>query len=144
MTTQQWKIEIYGGGNFPKFFDRIGDAERAVVQAAIEHVLVPKGIDICSGEWGKNLGHGLYELRIRRTLETLLREHGHPGAISRVPNSWLKKRILLRIYCTFYGDKIILLLGGYNKLRNPSVKQEQKEIKAARAAMSRWRAEQKY
>lgn len=72
MTTQQWKIEIYDGGNFPKFFDRIGDAERAVVQAAIEHVLVPKGIDICSGEWGKNLGQGLYELRIRRTLETLL------------------------------------------------------------------------
>ena len=142
-STRQWKIEIYDGGNFSRFFDRIGDAERAVVQAAIEHVLGQKGIDICAGEWGKNLGHGLYELRIRRNLETLLREYGPPDALHRVPKGWLKKRILVRIYCTFYGDKIVLLLGGFNKLRHPSPKQEQKEIKAARAALNHWRMERR-
>ena len=139
-----WQIEIFNEGNFARFFKRLDEAERAVVDAAIQHVLVPLGIDICASEWGKSLGQGLYELRIRRNLETILREYGSPESVERFPNRWHKKRILIRIYCTFYGDRVVLLLGGYNKLRAPSQKQEQKEIKAARATLASWHRQQSY
>lgn len=144
MENSTWHIEIYNEGNFARFFKRLDEAERAVVDAAIQHVLVPLGIDICASEWGKSLGQGLYELRIRRNLETILREHGSPESVESLPNRWRKKRILIRIYCTFYGDRVVLLLGGYNKLRAPSQKQEQKEIKAARAALASWHRQQSY
>lgn len=144
MDNSTWQIEILNEGNFARFFKRLDEAERAVVDAAIQHVLVPLGIDICASEWGKSLGQGLYELRIRHNLETILREHGSPESVESLPNRWRKKRILIRIYCTFYGDRVVLLLGGYNKLRAPSQKQEQKEIKAARATLASWNRQQSY
>lgn len=88
MDNSTWQIEIYNEGNFARFFKRLDEAERAVVDAAIQHVLVPLGIDICASEWGKSLGQGLYELRIRRNLETILREHGSPESVESLPNRW--------------------------------------------------------
>lgn len=143
MTQQKWRVEVFDGGNFARFYRRLGDAERAVADAAIYNVLAPLGMDICASDWGKSLGKGLYELRIRRNLGTILREHGTPEALELVPKRWLRKRVLLRIYCTFHGERVVLLLGGYNKLREPSRKQEQKEIAAAREALSVWRDEKR-
>lgn len=140
MVQQSWSVEVFDGGNFARFYKRLNEAERAVTDAAIEHVLAPIGIDICVTEWGKNLGRGLYELRIRRDIETILREHGSAQSVAEVPTRLRKKRVLIRVYCTFHGDKIVLLLGGYNKLRSPSRKQEQKEIRAARAALAAWKS----
>lgn len=136
-----WSIEVFDGGNFARFYSRLDEAERAVVEVAIEHVLAPLGIDICASEWGKNLGQGLFELRIRRDIETILREFGAAERVGEVPKRWRRKRVLIRVYCTFYGQRIVLLLGGYNKLRDPSRKQEQKEIRAARSVLSAWKRE---
>lgn len=136
-----WSIEVFGGGNFARFYSRLDEAERTVVEVAIEHVLAPLGIDICASEWGKNLGQGLFELRIRRDIETILREFGAAERVGEVPKRWRRKRVLIRVYCTFYGQRIVLLLGGYNKLRDPSRKQEQKEIRAARSVLSAWKRE---
>ena len=142
MVERNWHVEVYDGGNFASFYKRLDEAERAVTDAAIQHVLAPIGIDICASEWGENLGNGLYELRIRRNLETLLREYGTGDAVESVPRRWRNKRVLIRVYCTFHGDRAVLLVGGYNKLRAPSQKQEQKEIRAARAALKKWKAEE--
>lgn len=139
LVEQAWSIEVFDGGNFARFYKRLDEAERAVTDAAIEHVLASLGIEICATEWGKSLGKGLYELRIRRDLGTILQEYGPPDLGDEIPQGWRKKRVLIRVYCTFYGRKVVLLLGGYNKLRNPSRKQEQKEIRAARAALDAWR-----
>ncbi|OFO35300.1 hypothetical protein HMPREF2736_11375 [Corynebacterium sp. HMSC036E10] len=136
-----WSIEVFDGGNFARFYSRLDEAERTVVEVAIEHVLAPLGIDICASEWGKNLGQGLFELRIRRDIETILREFGAAERVGEVPKRWRRKRVLIRVYCTFYGQRIVLLLGGYNKLRDPSRKQEQKEIRAARSVLSAWKRE---
>lgn len=136
-----WSIEVFDGGNFARFYSRLDEAERTVVEVAIEHVLAPLGIDICASEWGKNLGQGLFELRIRRDIETILREFGAAERVGEVPKRWRRKRVLIRVYCTFYGQRIVLLLGGYNKLRDPSRKQEQKEVRAARSVLSAWKRE---
>ena len=141
MAEPTWSIEVFDGGNFARFYSRLDEAERTVVEVAIEHVLAPLGIDICAIEWGKNLGQGLFELRIRRDIETILREFGAAERVGEVPKRWRRKRVLIRVYCTFYGQRIVLLLGGYNKLRDPSRKQEQKEIRAARSVLSAWKRE---
>lgn len=54
------------GDRFEKFFLGLPEYEQAVLEAAITHVLAVRGIDICNGEWGKPLGEGLYEFRVRR------------------------------------------------------------------------------
>jgi hypothetical protein len=51
-----------------------------------------------------------------------------------------KEEILLRVYCHAFGDKIVLLLAGYDKLRSPSRKRENDEIALARKRLVEFRA----
>jgi putative component of toxin-antitoxin plasmid stabilization module len=108
--------------------------KRAAVVAAIEHILEVWGIDICATEHGKQLGQGLFELRIRHD-ETVIR--GEQTAASR-----RRSDILLRVFCHAYGDKIVLLLGGYDKGEAPSARHQQKEIERARKALRSFKLRQ--
>lgn len=125
----EWTIE-YEGDRFEKFFLGLPEYEQAVLEAAVTHVLAVRGIDICSGEWGKPLGDGLYEFRVRRSLRAILAEAG----VS-LPEDLrgADRQVLLRVLCAFYGDKIVLLYSGYDKQRDPSPKRQAREIGVARA-----------
>lgn len=136
---QQWNITVYEQGHFEKFFRDLDEIDQAIVGAAIEHVLKPLGTEICSTEWGKNLKKGLYEFRIRRDLATILREFGPPDAADSVPSKHRNRKLVIRVYCTFHGDRAILLLGGYDKMRKGAGRQEQKEIMRARKALQEWK-----
>lgn len=130
-----WTAE-YEGGAFERFYLSLPPYEQAVLTAAIEHVLEVHGIDICAGEWGKPLGGGLFEFRIRRSLDAILKEAG----ISPAPTSpGADRRVLLRVFCTFHGQRIVLLYSGYNKKKDPSSKRQQREIKYARKAHEQWK-----
>jgi putative component of toxin-antitoxin plasmid stabilization module len=110
-----------------------GPRQRAAI-AAIEEVLIPRGTDVCETEWGKNLGDGLYELRIRHTAGEIKKMFGQ-GQHADVANTGSAEgrgAILLRVYFTTEGRKLILLLGGYDKLRYGSGKREDKAIEQAR------------
>jgi hypothetical protein len=48
--------------------------------------------------------------------------------------------ILLRVFCTFYGDKVVLLLSGLDKGADP--KAQPRAIRAARKLLAEWQAEQ--
>lgn len=123
----EWTIE-YEGDRFEKFFLGLPEYEQAVLEAAITHVLAVRGIDICNGEWGKPLGEGLYEFRVRRSLQAILTEAGVP-----LPEDLrgADRQVLLRVLCAFRGNKIVLLYSGYDKQRDPSAKRQAKEITAA-------------
>lgn len=82
----------------------------------------------------KPLGRGLYEFRIRRSLDTILRSAGLPDAGG-------GREVLVRVFCAFVGDKVVLLLGGYDKRPDPSARRQQREIARARAELARWRRE---
>lgn len=132
-----WEIEYED--EFEKFYVSLGEYEQAVLTAAIEHVLSVQGIDICAGEWGKPLGGGLYEFRVRRSLDAILsaarlEPSGAPGA---------SRPILLRVFLTFYGDKIVLLFHGYDKKKDPSDKRQQTEIARARRLLAQWRRDRR-
>ncbi|MDY7544531.1 hypothetical protein QN345_16705 [Cryobacterium sp. 10I1] len=106
-----WTVE-YEGDTLDRFVDSLPPYEQAVLIAAIEHVLEVYGIDICAGEWGKSLGDGLYEFRVRKSLQAIFTE---AGLAPPMDMSGIDRQVLLRVFCTFHGCKIVLLYSGYNK-----------------------------
>ena len=129
-----WTTE-YEGDAFERFYSSLPEYEQAVLAAAIRHVLAVDGIDVCSGEWGKPLGAGLYEFRVRRSLDAILTLAGLDP--STLPGA--DRAVLLRVFCTFHGDKIVLIYHGYNKKKDPSEKRQQREITKARKLHEAWK-----
>lgn len=139
-----WTVEVWEDSNgrspFGKWYDKLGEYDQAVVDAAIKEILMPLGMDICETEWGKPLKDGLYEIRIRRSLSTLVNQ-GKPEEEWEDLPAWADKTVLLRIFCTFHGNRIVLLFQGYDKGKDPSPKRQEREIKQARKHLRAWKNE---
>lgn len=84
-----WAV-VVASDDFERFMRKLPEYEQAVVVAAIEHVLAAEGIGICDSEWGRAIGSGLYEFRIRRPLDTILRSAG-------IAHAGRSKPVLLRV-----------------------------------------------
>lgn len=141
---EDWTVEVWEDANghspFKKWFDKLNHYEQAVVDAVIKTILIPQGMDICETEWGKALKGGLYEIRVRRSLSTLV-NLGKPEEEWEDLTSWADKTVLVRIFCTFHGNKIVLLFQGYDKGKDPSEKRQQREISKARKYLRAWKNE---
>jgi putative component of toxin-antitoxin plasmid stabilization module len=109
--------------------------QRAAILAALKNILAYFGKDVCETEYGKALGEGLFEFRLRWGEDEVLRKI---DANHEASSSKKHEGILLRVYFYPYGEKIVLLIGGYDKGDDPSGKREQKEIKGARKALTRF------
>jgi hypothetical protein len=96
--------------------------QRAALGRAMREVLQERGIGVCGTEFGRQLGMGLFEFRLRRVAE------GDDAT-----------RILLRVFCHAYGDRVVLLLGGYDKGADPSPRRQNDEIAIARSRLAGWR-----
>lgn len=118
--------------------DDLTDTERAALLSALDHVLSHRGIEVCGTEWGKQLGEGLFEFRIRHSADEVEAMFG-----SGSPQAKGGEKVLLRVFCHAYGAKIVLLLSGYDKGEDPSDKRQQREIKKARRLLSEWQERQK-
>lgn len=142
--SRDWRPEVWedrhGRAPFTKWFEKLGDYDQAVVDTAIKKILVPYGIDIAATEWGKPLGDGLYEFRIRRSLSTLINWGTSEEEWESLPPQ-MDKTVLLRIFCAFHGDRIILLFQGYDKGKDPSEKRQGREIKKAKKYLRAWKNE---
>lgn len=107
-----WRVEFFEDehGRQParEWIQSLDATKRATVIAAIETYLTDMGQDVCRTEHGKHLGKGLFEFRVRTA------------------------DILLRVFCHAYGDRIVLLLGGYDKGSDPKQKRQNREIGTAR------------
>jgi hypothetical protein len=53
------------------------------------------------------------------------------------------EKVLLRVFVHFHGQKIILLLGGYDKGDDPKDRRQQREIQAARRLLTQFRERQR-
>jgi hypothetical protein len=115
------------------------DVELAALLAGLEHILSHRGIDVCRTEWGKQLGEGVFEFRIRHTAAEIERmfTDASPGR----PEG-KHERVLLRVFCHAYGAKIVLLLNGYDKAGDPSEKRQQREIMLARRRLAEFKERQ--
>jgi phage-related protein len=108
--------------------------QRRAIGVAMSEILQEEGIGVCRTGYGKQLGDGLFEFRLRHDAAEILRSVGktprpEPGG----------ERILLRVFCHAYGDRLVLLLGGYDKGTDPSPKRQQREIADARKRLRDFR-----
>jgi len=89
-------------------------------------ILQRHGVSVCGSEFGKQLGGGLFEFRLRDVVDA--------------PDGGGSERVLLRVFCHAYGERVVLLLGGYDKGRSPSRSRQAREIATARTRLARWQA----
>ena len=145
MTTPgaRWTLEVYKAADgrcpYEAFIDSLDDATFGALDAAVEYQLTRNGMDLCSTEWMKPLGEGLYEFRIRHDAAEIRARFAREASATtpaRIP-------ILLRTFCHFYGTKVVLLLSGYDKGDDPSQKRQQKEIAKARTHLKAWQEQRK-
>lgn len=134
----KWTTE-YFDDRFERFFRSLPGYQQAVLAAAIQQVLEVFGPDICASDWGKPLGDGLFEFRVSKSLNAIL--SSHPRTPASKPRG--DRKVLIRLFCTFYGDKVVLVFHGYDKGKDASAKRQQREIARARAMHRQWKREHK-
>jgi hypothetical protein len=120
---------------FEKWFVRLDGYKQAVLDAAVQKILKVYGTDICDMEWGKPLGSGLYEFRVRQSLHAI---HTWGDAATPAPQG-TDRSVLLRVFVTFHGRRVVLLLSGYDKGKDPSDRRQQRELKRARRILTGWK-----
>lgn len=101
-------------------------AKRKALGHAMNTVLQRLGLGVCGTEFGKQLGGGLFEFRLRRDLRNPAGAREEGG------------RILLRVFCHAHGDRLLLLVGGYDKGEHSSPRRQGAEIALARARLKDW------
>jgi hypothetical protein len=127
-----WTVEFFEDdqGRQParEWLQSLDSGKQAAAIAAIEIVLAGMGLDVCATEYGKHLGKGLFEFRIRHD-EAVIR--GKAGQDSAGKHT----EVLLRIFCHAHGERIVMLLGGYDKGTAPSTRRQDREIEKARGRL---------
>ena len=96
--------------------------QRRQLGAAMWATLQRLGLTVCGTEFGKALGGGLFEFRLRLS----------------APDT-----ALLRIFCHAHGDRLILLLSAYDKSRDSNARRQQREIGLARQRLADYRTRQR-
>jgi putative component of toxin-antitoxin plasmid stabilization module len=134
-----WTIEFFEDdqGRQParEWLQSLDSLKRASAIAAIEVVLTDLGLNVCGTEYGKQLGSGLFEFRIRHDEAVIRGKAGEDSAGER-------GQVLLRIFCHAHGQRILLLLGGYDKGVDPSTRRQSREIESARGRLRSFRLRQ--
>ena len=94
--------------------------DRRTVGAALWAILQHQGIQVCGSDFGRHLGEGLFEFRLREA------------------------PLFARVFCHAHGKRLILLVGGYDKGRDPSPRRQEREIALARSRLAEWRARDRH
>jgi len=120
---------------FERFIEDLSDFKFVALDAAIRHVLAVRGIGLMHTEWLRALGRGLHEFRVRHDGDEIARMFSTEARPPAAP----PEKVLLRVFVHFYGDRIVLLLGGYDKGRYPQKKRQQREIARARKSLRQFK-----
>jgi hypothetical protein len=123
--------EASGREPLADFLDGLEPYKRAALVAGLSEILAAQGLDVCASEYGKHLGKGLAEFRLRHSYDEINRRFRSREPVSpQFPQHG--GRLVLRVFFHAYGDKLVLLLGGYDKGRRPSRRKLEAEIARAR------------
>lgn len=136
-----FEIEFYEEGGRRPVLDWIKEdltpIKRRALGTAMRTVLQVNGVAVCRSSWGKKVHtEGVYEFRLRMTGKAVINLeaeiHGISEAEARARFGGDRSEdILLRVFFHPHGDKLILLLGGYDKGKDTSAKRQQAEIRVA-------------
>jgi hypothetical protein len=144
MAARDWTPEPFeaddGSIPFERFVNDLSNFKVDALTVAIDRILTVQGIDLVRTEWLKALGDGLHEFRIRHTAAEVARLFGGDDV---APPAGPTEKVLLRVFVHFHGQKIVLLLGGYDKGNDPKERRQQREIQSARRLLTQFRQRQR-
>jgi hypothetical protein len=137
---EHYHLEFYEntGGSMPvlewlKKLESDDSVKHDAVVYGLQVILAREGAGVCGTDVGKNLGKGRYEFRLRHTREELqAKAEPHKARASLSPEP---VKVLIRLFFAVYGDKIELLLGGYDKAADGSRTRQNSESGQARARL---------
>jgi putative component of toxin-antitoxin plasmid stabilization module len=124
---------------FARFVNNLSDFKFTALDASIDRVLSVRGIDLARTEWLRPLGKGVHEFRVRHDVNEIAHMFGGDPPQAAAP----AVTILLRVFVHFYGDKAILLLGGYDKGEDPTESRRRREIAEARRLLAQFKERQR-
>jgi len=143
VTTPPYTLEFYEDeeGHEPvlDWLRRLTPRKRRAIGVAMFELLQYEGPHVVGTNFGKGLGGGIFEFRLDQDAAQVL---GRKGKKAR-PEAGETAKILLRVFCHAHGDRIVLLLGGYDKGERPSARQQQAQIELARTRLKDWKARQR-
>jgi len=122
-------------------FDKLDASKRRAVVMALQHILAERGLAVCATEFGRHLGQGLFEFRLRYEEAALTRRLHLVASLS--PDASRRDPVLLRVFSHAHGQRVILLLAGYDKGADPSRKRQQREIDVARRRLADFQARER-
>jgi hypothetical protein len=133
---EDWEVEFYAdeSGREPcrAWMGTLAPQKRIALEEAIRLVLARRGLAVVETEFGKALGGGLYEFRLRWSAAEVQRKvEGVAGETAAKA-----EKIMLRVFFCTSGRKIILLLSGYDKARDPGKTRQGREIAQARKLLT--------
>jgi len=138
-----WDVEFYEDENGREpcrdWIEDLSREKRLALETALEHVLAVRVLDVVRTEFGKALGHGLYEFRLRWSAAEVARKVGAVLA-EQVSET---ETILLRVFFCTSGSRIILLLSGYDKAKDATGRRQDREIAQARKLLRAHREAEK-
>jgi hypothetical protein len=134
-----WRDERTGAAPFERWFRRADPYVQAVVDAVLTEVVEPHGIDLLGTPWCRALGDGLFEIRIRQSLRAVLTRGAARAETTDPASRTAQRTVLLRLFVTFHGARVVLLLHAYDKGRDPSDRRQRREIARARRHLAAWR-----
>lgn len=148
MNPENFHLEFYesDGGTMPvlEWLNKLESSDSAKHDAVVyglQVILAREGAGVCGTEFGKNLGKGLCEFRLRHTRDELqAKAEPHKAGSGQSAHP---AKVLIRVFFAVYGDKIVLLLGGYDKAADDSRHRQNTEIEQARARLRAHQQRQK-
>lgn len=143
MAAGRYEIEFYEdeNGREPcrEWIETLSEGKRAALLAALKYVLGQLGLDVCKTEYGKNLGGGVAELRLRHSERVILGRFAEDEQEGDIKEGGGDESILLRVFFHAHGKRQLLLLGGYDKGKHPKERRQQREIELARKRLQEWK-----
>jgi len=134
--SEDWEVEFYAdeSGREPcrAWMGTLTRQKRIALEEAIRLVLARRGLAVVETEFGKALGGGLYEFRLRWSAAEVQRKVEGVSAETAAK----AEKIMLRVFFCTSGRKIILLLSGYDKARDPGKTRQGREIAQARRLLT--------
>ena len=113
--------------------------KRRALGTAMNEILQHLGPNIVAGNFGDTLGGGLFEFRLDQDVHQILARVGKKAKTKDTRGG----KILSRVFCHAHGNKIILLLGAYDKGKSLSASRQQSEIARARKRLDNWNERRK-
>ncbi len=112
--------------------------KRRAMGVALFEILQHEGPYVVGTNFGKPIGGGIFEFRLDQDSAEILARKGKRAR----PEKSEPAKILLRVFCHAHGNKIILLLAGYDKGERPTARHQQEQIQLAKERLKSWKARQ--